>query len=334
MKNEIELLRNAQNEYLLKNEYNLTKNILAYIAERIKANRGEIEALIENNKEDIKYNDIEKLIEEEIKENIKFKDYKNLYISNDNFLLAKILMPIGIIAIEAYNTCDVVKYLIRGIKSRNAIVISDVEYSETSVRYLIYEIIKECLRKFNINENIIMILPYEECFYQYCDKVIYTYDVYGNKLDKYIEETKTDNEIKYIYIDTESMEETATKDNEKIEYEILKGNIDEVIEKINEKKCSAAVIYTDNAQNAYKYINLVKGKNVFVNASLQNVMKYEKSEEELYVYKNIILPIPKEMKFESEEIVKEDSNEEKSLIEINGNIFSKIKRYLLKLFRK
>jgi hypothetical protein len=108
-------------------------------------------------------------------------------------------MPVGVIAVEAYDTLEVIKYFIRAIKSRNAIVISDIEYDDTSIKFLILEIIKEALTKFGIDKNLIMILPYEECYYDYFDRVIFTYDKYGKFLSKLkIQEKESPN--KYIYI--------------------------------------------------------------------------------------------------------------------------------------
>jgi len=88
-----------------------------------------------------------------------------MFINEERFIFTTLLMPIGTIAVEAYDTIEVIRYLLRAIKTRNGIAISDVEYDEQSVKYLIFEIIKEALKKFDIDENLIMILPYEDCFY-------------------------------------------------------------------------------------------------------------------------------------------------------------------------
>src|SRR5699024_1959776 len=114
------------------------------------------------------------------------------------------------------------------------------------------------------------------------------------------------------------------------EGEFLKGNIDEVIEKINSSYSEGAVIYTANPEIAYKFINLVKSKNVMVNASLQNIQDTKKSPDEMYVYKNMILPIPQE---EQKEIEVEKNNQERALVKVNDGIFEKMKRWLKKLLK-
>ena len=47
------------------------------------------------------------------------------------------------------------------------------------------------------------------------------------------------------------MKEIALRDNQNEEKEVLKGAIEEVIEKINEFPSMSATIYTKNAEKAY-----------------------------------------------------------------------------------
>ena len=78
-------------------------------------------------------------------------------------------------------------------------------------------------------------------------------------------------------------------------------------------------------------------KNVMVNTSVQNVEDIRKASNEMYEYKNVILPIPREL---SEEIKKEIEKQtieevsEVSLTKINEDIFEKIKRFFRKIFKK
>ena len=335
MTDNVSKLRNATNNYRLNNNYQITENLLKYIQERIIANKNEIEELIKLKEEKYKYEDIKNAIEEEIDKETKYKDYRRMYINKEKFISTSLLMPIGVIAVETFDTIEVIKYFIRAIKSRNSIVISDVEYDEHSVKFLILEIFKEALKKFGIDQNLIMILPYEECFYKYFDKVIYTYDETGKTLIENRYENKEESELKYIYIEDKGLEEIAKRDNNN--GEIVYGNIEEVIEKINTTYSQCATIYTSNSQIAYKFINLVHSKNVMVNTSVQNVEDIRKASNEMYEYKNVILPIPREL---SEEIKKEIEKQtieevsEVSLTKINEDIFEKIKRFFRKIFKK
>lgn len=335
MRENISKLRKATNNYRLNNNYEITENLLKYIQERIIANKNEIEELIKLKKEKYKYEDIKNGINEEIEKEIKYKDYRRMYINKEKFISTSLLMPVGVIAVEAFDTIEVIKYFIRAIKSRNSIAISDVEYDEQSVKFLILEIFKVALEKFGIDKNLIMILPYEECFYKYFDKVIYTYDEIGKKLSENKYDYKEESGRQYIYIEDEKLEEIAQKDN--TDEEVVYGDIEEVIEKINETYSQGAVIYTNDPQMAYKFINLVHSKNVMVNASLQNVENIRKSSNEMYEYKNIILPIPRELMEEIEREVEEQVSEEiyeNSLVKVNEGIFEKIIRFFRRIFEK
>ena len=236
-----------------------------------------------------------------------------MQINKKGFLSASILMPIGIIAVEAFETKEVLKYILRAIKSRNALAISDVEYDERCVKFLLLEIIKEALIKFKINPDLIMILPYEECFYENFDKVIYTYDEDGKTLEKNKYNARKKSDDLFVYIQDGSLYDNAIKDNK--DAKIVDGEFDEVINQINEKKSLGAVIYTTDSNLAYKFINLVHSQNVLVNASLENAEKTPDSIQEMYEYKNIIIPIPKEEKKEIEDSKLKETKKENKKVE-------------------
>ena len=333
MKDNIYKLKEASRDYRLNNLYELTKNVLGYIKDRIKANESEIRNLINLQKEDITYEDIFNIISKEIEEDDSYKRYAKLKINKEKFLSTCIAMPIGVIAIEVYDTQEVIKWYIRAIKSRNAIAISDVEYAEDNVKSLVLLIIKEALKKFGISENLIMLLPYDECFYEYFDKVIYTYDDVGNHLEVPKIEGKEKTEEMYVYLEDESFKDEATKNRNAI---MVTGNIDEVIENINKKKSKGAVIYTKDVNKAYTFINLVNSQNVFVNANLENVQDTIRKDQLLYEYKNIIIPIPQEATKELIHHAKNDKNiksEGKAMVIKEEGMLEKIKEFLRKLFK-
>ena len=73
MKDNIYKLKEASRDYRLNNLYELTKNVLGYIKDRIKANESEIRNLINLQKEDITYEDIFNIISKEIEEDDSYK---------------------------------------------------------------------------------------------------------------------------------------------------------------------------------------------------------------------------------------------------------------------
>ena len=117
MKEIIKDMRKAQSKYVLNNKYELTKDLLKYISQRIDANKEEIEKLIELKKEKHTYEEIKKVINEELEEDILYKNYGKMYINAQNFISTNMLMPIGVVAVEVYDTVEVIKYIIKGIKS-------------------------------------------------------------------------------------------------------------------------------------------------------------------------------------------------------------------------
>lgn len=283
--------KRAYEKYSLDQEYKIAEKVLEYVRKRIDENKEEIERILKLYKRDYRYEEIKKVIDEEIEEEIEYKKQINLLKREDNFVSTKYLNSIGIVCVECYDTLDSIRYMIRAIKTRNAIILSDVEYEETDEKHIVLMIIQEALKNFGVDKNIIQIIPYEECDYKKCDKVIFTYSGKDS-----IEKRYEDKE--YIYVEEEAFIKEA-----KIEYDeekrrgkmvvLVGGSIDEAIEKINECVSKGAVIYTKNSDIAYKFVNLVKSENVFVNATLQNIEQVKKSSNELLMNKKIMYELRK-----------------------------------------
>ena len=286
MEKEYKKAREAYNQYNLNTEYKKEEKILKYIGERIRENQKEIQEMLKIEKSELTYENIKEEIEKEIKKKSEYKNQIVLKKGQNNFVSTIYKTSIGVIAIEVYELIESIRYMIKAIKSRNAVIIADVEYEEKDVKGIILLIIREAIKKFGINEDIIQRLPYEEVDYEKCDKVIYTYT---NKKAMDKEKTKK----LYVYVEDERLENEARKEYERLlenneEVEIVKGNIEEVINKINTKISKGTVIYTQDPQKGYRYINLVRSENVFVNASLCNIEKMEESQDELLMNKKIM----------------------------------------------
>ena len=304
MKIEIKNLEKAYKKYILDNRFDIQNSIIKYIIDRLKANKKEIEKVIELNKNTIRYENILNIVKEIL--NSEIESYNKTVINKQGFMFSQVLVPEGIVAVEAYEPLEIIKYWIKAIKSRNAIAISSVYYDETSIEALILIIIKEALSKFSLDENLIMYIPFEECFYEYFDEVIYTY----NETEKRIEKKEIDGKQKrkmYVYIEDEYFRQEAELN---IGAEIIYGKMDNALEKIKGAKC--ATIYTQNSEKAFEFINLADCKNVFVNTNVKNAIETMESEEELYKYKNIIVPI-------SKELLKENSEHKEEEKEINNS---------------
>lgn len=287
MEEEYKKVRRAYEKYNEDGEYKKEEKAVKKIIERIEENKEEIKELIKIRKEKESYEKIKEAIEEEVKRKSEYKKEVNIIKREDGFVRGKYQTSIGVIGVESYEIIPSIRYMIRGIRNRNGIIISDIEYEEKDVKHLIQEIIRGVLKEEGIDENIIEIIPYEECEYERLDKVITTYES-KNKREK------EKSQKLYIYIEDKELEEEARREYEKErskkeEVEIVEGKMEEAVEKINEKESKGAVIYTKDAKKGYKFINIVRSRNVYVNATLENVIdKIEESKDEMLMTKNIM----------------------------------------------
>lgn len=286
MELEYENSKKAYEEYNINSEYKITEKVLGYIRERIVANESEIEDILKLNKRKFGYKDVLKCLDEEIEKRVQYKSQINLNKREDNFVYTTYLASIGVAIVECYSTIDILKYMIKSIKTRSTVIISDIEFKEDDDKHLLLMIIRESLKKFNIDCNIVQILPYEECDYTKCDKVIYTYQ---NKKKGSKEKT----EKLFIYLENEDFREEANREYEtelgnNKEVQLLEGNIDDAIDTINSDISKGAIIYTKDTKKAYKFLNIVRSRNVFINATFENIDETEESEDELLMNKKIM----------------------------------------------
>lgn len=327
-------MQKAYNAYNINNDGDLPEKILKYLCERIEANRDEIEKVISIYELDVKIDEIIKIIKDE--ENKEIESIGKTIINN-GFMFAQIMVPEGLIAVRTYDTIEIIKYWIYAIKYRNAIMVASYNYNEYSLEALVLIIIKEALNKFNLDENLVMYIKEDECEYELFDIIIYTCDE-NKKFDKSeihnMAKSNSNKNKKYVYIESEEFRDEAEKNKD---VEILTGDIDEIVEKV--KNSRAVVIYTKDSQKAYKFINLVRADNVFVNANLENEYSVMNSENELYKYRNIIIPIPKDLinKRESKENQEADETNDieknNMMIEYKESLWQKIINRFKNLFK-
>lgn len=301
---EIKLLNNAFNIYNLDNRENIEEKILKYILNRLIVNRSAIEEMIKMMKENISYQDIIDSFMKASEEN-NLKEIESSYSQGINYYSGLVVKPMGNIVVETNDVLKVVRYFVLGIKTRNTITISQTEYIEFNLSNLILVIFSEALSKFGISRNTLMIIPYEEVDIEDFDEVI--------TLDELNEITKVRDfaNLSIIYkednfFDKEIEEEKDRLLKEKISYKIVEGDFEEVIEKINKLRPRCVSIYTTDSQKAYKFVNIVKAENVFVNASLLNLEQVNKKNNKLYYIKKIIIPSSQILEFKSNEVSKEE----------------------------
>ena len=290
MEEEIKLLNDAFEIYNLDDREDISTKVLDYIADRILANRYYINQLIELLKEDYTFTDIwdafenARNVEEHYKKSQTFRKIDSL------FFMGVYATSKGNIVVETDSVTDIVKYFVDAIKTRNTITISKLDYNEVSIESVLLVILCEALNKFGLDRNLIMIMPYEECFYENFDEVI----INENGKQK-IDNKQVSNKY-IIYIENNSFKDEIEIEKKKLEekgleYEVIEGEFYEAIRKINSIKPIGACIYTSDLNLGYKFINLVHSNNVFVNTTLLNSEDYSKDNNVYYLKKKIIYPM-------------------------------------------
>lgn len=288
-KEEMILIKNAYSSYNLNGNEQISKKVLKFVLSRLKANKKDIEKLMEIFKEKITFDDLISCFEKEKAEPDLYKKEKTMKKFGNEFYYGTYTTSVGNILIETSSVLSTVKYFVKGIKSRNSITISDIEYHENDVKNSILVIFRNALEKYEIDPNLLNIIPYEECKNEWFDKVILEDE---NKVIK----NKQAASYSYIYLEEESFASMAVSDLSRLSsrgkhVEILKGSFEDVINRINSEEIFSTCIYTGNRDLAYNFINLAQAANVFVNASLEEAEAVENIEDEFYMKKKIMYPI-------------------------------------------
>lgn len=288
-KEEMILIKNAYSSYNLNGDEQISKKVLKFVLSRLKANKKDIEKLMEIFKEKITFDDLISCFEKEKAEPDLYKKEKTMKKFGNEFYYGTYTTSVGNILIETSSVLSTVKYFVKGIKSRNSITISDIEYHENDVKNSILVIFRNALEKYEIDPNLLNIIPYEECKNEWFDKVILEDE---NKVIK----NKQAARYSYIYLEEESFASMAVSDLSRLSsrgkyVEILKGSFEDVINRINSEEIFSTCIYTGNRDLAYNFINLAQAANVFVNASLEEAEAVENIEDEFYMKKKIMYPI-------------------------------------------
>lgn len=359
LKEQLELLKKAHETYFSDTREDIDKKILVYVKDIVKENADILVKLIEMYKEEISLEEIYEVLDNAINSESIYKSKKVFKKREDGFVHGKYATSVGIIAIECSDTLKVLKYLANGIKSRNAIAISDIEFDETSLKAAFLVFFCEALEKFELDKNLIMLLPFEECYYEKFDRVIY-----GDS-EKEKVKSRISKDAYYIYLEDKDFEDIAKVEIEKLKEQekecyVLSGEFYKVINRINENFNKGAVIYTKSPELGYKFMNLIHSENVFVNTTLDAVEDIEKHENSLYMNKNIMYQLDRnvtnqtldnsketevfeninkntEIRVETikAEQIEVNENKEKSLTLPEENIwYKKIIRKIKELFKK
>ena len=162
-------------------------------------------------------------------------------------------------------------------------------------------IVKECLKKFHVDSNLIQILEKDEIDLDKLDKFISNEnnfaaenmsrsrnksntknvsDIENKTNSENIYHTGNESRDIYIYEDSENYRENVISAFEKLrgtdeykDYNIvpIQGDFANVINFLNDRKPLAVCMYTDSSQKAYKLMNWVNSPNIFINVDVPKV---------------------------------------------------------------
>lgn len=280
-------LNKAFEEYNLDEREEISGKILKYIKTRLEENKEELKVLSDL-KQDVSIDRLIEIFDEESSKPEIYKKEKVLRKLENGFVYGSYTTSVGNVVVECSSTIDVLKYFIYGIQSRNTITISDLDYSENDLKHALALIFSESIKKYGVNEELISIMPYEECYYDNFDVVI---NLDENKIEK-----KNYTDKLYIYkqnsnFDIDVEKEINYLEKYKMNYEVITEDFEDAVKRINNQKPIGAVIYTDEAENGYRFINRIHSKNVFVNTSFAELdTKVEDLDNVLYMKKKIMYP--------------------------------------------
>lgn len=285
--NIINKAKQAFENYVINDTFEIEENLYKFIEERIKANEDNIKRIIEINKVNITFDEIIKIVEDEKKILKEYKRTVRTIKIDEIFMFSEYQVPVGVIGIETNHSKDAIINILKALTTRNAIIVIQEEYNKYSIENLILLIVKESLKKFDIDENIIQIVKKEEI-----NNVEKTeFDIFINK--EGLEERKDYKEKLYIYQEDEYFKEVIEDELKSLrtigrEVELLTGEFYKCIEIINKSRNLGVSIYTQDRKKGYKFVNLINSKNVFLNSNLQNVQDIEENNIKYLTNKNII----------------------------------------------
>lgn len=291
-KEQMDLLKDAYETYFSDSRENISKQILNYVRQIIIENEDILEKMIILYREKFTLLDIYRTFDEAVNEKEIYKAKKTYKKREDGFVHGVQATSVGTIAIECSDTLQALRYFVKAIKSRNAIAISDVYFDELSIKSALFVFFCEALSRYNLDKNLIMLVPFEECYYERFDKVIYADD------DEKRVESKPSNDMLYLYLHDKELEnefniEIERLKNQNINYTVVNGEFEKAVEEINNVFSKAAVIYTKSPEVGFKFVNWVHSKNVFVNSSLSEIEEVEDSNDEFYINKNMMYQLDK-----------------------------------------
>ncbi len=276
---EIVLARKAFRRYIINNTKELPETILSLALEQVNNNKEQINKIIEINNDTITFDDILYIFEVE---KGKINEYKLKNKKNNCYQV-----PVGVMGVVCTTVEQCIKNMIRAIVTRNSIIILQEKNNKYSTQSLILLIFKECLKNLGIDDNIIQLKETQEIDISKFDRFI---DSNANLTEKETQKSIYFYQEDDCYEDDISYEVDKIKNLEKYKdfnVSVIKGEFGDVVEFLNNNKCYAVCMYTNNQQRAYKFMNWINTNNLFINTGLINCKNDLNCDNKYYEWKNV-----------------------------------------------
>ncbi len=276
--------KNAFETYALADDPEETNKICNTLIDRLDENESAIRRVLELTHEEIEYEDIVNILKGEMRS---INEYKKTIFTqkvDEQFIYQTYQVPVGIIAIETDDTKKAVENMFKAIVTRNAIILVQSKNNKYRIEKLLLMIIGECLKKYNLDSDLIQILVNDNIPQKQVD-------LYISKEDQTYEKKESD--VYYIYKEDSYFASIVKEEKEKLlklgkNVEVLEGNFYDTVDIINKNKIMACAIYTKDRKIGYKFINLINADNVYMNATLESAEQNEQLQNIYYRKKNIV----------------------------------------------
>ena len=266
MKDNYFRIKNAYSKYNSDSRPDLEQICLKSLYNFIIESKDEITKLINAYNYEFTFEDLIEIYNQSTKSS-DFKKKISIEKLSNNFISSIINTASGIIYYEAVDVLDTFKTMLECVKNRDGLVIARFDEDEYDfVNYLIM-IFRKVFEALNIDTDLFLSFPYEECDFSLCDVKICNYYEISAKRNK-------DFSNDYIiYVEDNSFMEIANNDlslqiKEHPSVRIITGKVEDVLSELNEKRYNAVSIYTKEPKIAYRMINEVHSDNVLINTSL------------------------------------------------------------------
>lgn len=273
----IEKINEAYTTYNCDNRENLEQQVYHQFGSIIQESKEEIERLSNYNDSYIKYDRIMQIYNENDK-NFEYKKNISSEKLNNNFISVVYKAPIGLIYAEVDTDEQALIEILNCIKNRDGLLLSLADWNEFDMKHYLLLLAKKALSMYEISENLIEMVPYEECDESEFDLKKYCF--YKNE-----KEYKENDKLNYVYIENSYFDKVARENRNAT---ILVGEYEDVIKDLSINKHNAIAIYTHDLKLAYQMATQIRAENVLINTDISFAKEIVEEDNDYLMNKHVM----------------------------------------------